>query len=192
MEEDKLFATLDPTTRVLDLPSGQKLLLTDTVGFINKLPHHLIEAFKSTLEEASYADYLIHVADAHNPNMEEEIRVVYETLEELGADKKKCIIVFNKMDLLDEEERQSLDLHDPHAEKVIYASVKQNIGTEEIKSALEDLLMEEQILVERLIPYSKSSLLAQIREHGNLLAEEYKAEGIEIKAYVPLELYGRL
>jgi GTPase len=192
LEEDKLFATLDPTTRVLELPSGQNLLLTDTVGFINKLPHHLIEAFKSTLEEASYADYLIHVADAHNPNLEEEMRVVYETLEELGADQKKCITVFNKMDLLDEKEREELDLHDPHAERVIYASVKQNAGTEEIKKALEELLMEEQILIERLIPYNKSSLLAQIREYGSLLEEEYRADGIQIKAYVPLELYGRL
>lgn len=192
LEEDKLFATLDPTTRVLELPSGQNLLLTDTVGFINKLPHHLIEAFKSTLEEASYADYLIHVADAHNPNLEEEMRVVYETLEELGADQKKCITVFNKMDLLDEKEREELDLHDPHAERVIYASVKQNAGTEEIKKALEELLMEEQILIERLIPYNRSSLLAQIREYGSLLEEEYRADGIQIKAYVPLELYGRL
>ena len=192
LEEDKLFATLDPTTRVLELPSGQNLLLTDTVGFINKLPHHLIEAFKSTLEEASYADYLIHVADAHNPNLEEEMRVVYETLEELGADQKKCITVFNKMDLLDEKEREDLDLHDPHAERVIYASVKQNAGTEEIKKALEELLMEEQILIERLIPYNRSSLLAQIREYGSLLEEEYRADGIQIKAYVPLELYGRI
>lgn len=192
LEEDKLFATLDPTTRVLELPSGQNLLLTDTVGFINKLPHHLIEAFKSTLEEASYADYLIHVADAHNPSLEEEMRVVYETLEELGADQKKCITVFNKMDLLDEKEREDLDLHDPHAERVIYASVKQNAGTEEIKKALEELLMEEQILIERLIPYNRSSLLAQIREYGSLLEEEYRADGIQIKAYVPLELYGRI
>lgn len=193
LEEDKLFATLDPTTRVLELPSGQNILLTDTVGFINKLPHHLIEAFKSTLEEASYADYLIHVADAHNPNVEEEMRVVYETLKELGADQKKSITIFNKMDLLEEEgEAENADLHDSEAEKVIYAAVKQGRGIEEIKKALEDLLTEEQVLVERLLPYSKASLLAQIREYGSLLSEEYTPDGIQIKAYVPLEVYGRL
>jgi GTPase len=192
LEEDKLFATLDPTTRVLELSSGQNILLTDTVGFINKLPHHLVEAFKSTLEEASYADYLIHVADAHNPNVDEQMKVVYNTLKDLGAEKKKTITVFNKIDLLEEEENEEIDFHDSHAKKVIFASIKEKRGIEEIKSELEELLTEEQIFVERLIPYSKTALIAQIREYGTLLSEEYTAEGIQIKAYVPMEVYGRL
>lgn len=98
LSEDKLFATLDPTTRILNLKDGQQILLTDTVGFINKLPHHLVEAFKSTLEEAKYADYIIHVVDASNPQAEMQIHVVYETLKELGVLGKKIITLFNKQD----------------------------------------------------------------------------------------------
>ena len=98
LEEDKLFATLDPTTRVLELPGKQKIYLTDTVGFIRKLPHHLIEAFKSTLEEAKYADVIIHVVDASNPQMDQQMYVVYETLKELGVKDKKVVTLFNKQD----------------------------------------------------------------------------------------------
>ena len=104
LEEDKLFATLDPTTRVLELPSGQDILLTDTVGFIRKLPHHLIEAFRSTLEEAKYADVILHVVDASNPQMEQQMLVVYETLANLGVKDKTVITLFNKQDRLDEKE----------------------------------------------------------------------------------------
>ena len=98
LAEDKLFATLDPTTRVLELKDGQQILLTDTVGFIRKLPHHLVEAFKSTLEEAKYADYIIHVVDASNPQAELQMHTVYETLRELGATGKKIITLLNKQD----------------------------------------------------------------------------------------------
>ena len=100
LEEDKLFATLDPTTRILELPGKQKLYLTDTVGFIRKLPHHLIEAFKSTLEEAKYADFIIHVVDISNPQREKQMFVVYETLQELGVEDKKIVTLFNKQDKL--------------------------------------------------------------------------------------------
>ena len=95
LEEDQLFATLDPTTRALDLPGKQQILLTDTVGFIRKLPHHLIEAFKSTLEEAKYADMILHVVDASNPQMDEHMQVVYDTLRQLGVSDKKMITLFN-------------------------------------------------------------------------------------------------
>ena len=98
LSEDKLFATLDPTTRLLELSDGQQILLTDTVGFIRKLPHHLVEAFKSTLEEAKYADYIIHVVDSSNPQAEKQMHIVYETLRELGAVGKPVITLFNKQD----------------------------------------------------------------------------------------------
>ena len=98
LEEDKLFATLDPTTRVLALPGRQEILLTDTVGFIRKLPHHLIEAFQSTLEEAKYADYILHVVDASNPQMEQQMHIVYDTLYRLGIQGKTIVTLFNKQD----------------------------------------------------------------------------------------------
>ena len=104
LEEDQLFATLDPTTRNLRLDSGQEILLTDTVGFIRKLPHHLIEAFRSTLEEAKYADFIIHVVDASNPQREKQMHIVYETLHNLGVEGKKIVTLFNKQDKLEQEE----------------------------------------------------------------------------------------
>ena len=120
LAENKLFATLDPTTRGYQLGSGQKVLFTDTVGFIRKLPHHLVEAFKSTLEEACCADILIHVVDASSPQMEIQMGVVYETLRELGAGDKPVITVFNKQDLLMERRI----CRDHHAEVCIPASAK--------------------------------------------------------------------
>ena len=102
LAEDKLFATLDPTTRDLKLPSGQEILMTDTVGFIRKLPHHLIEAFRSTLEEAKYADIILHVVDASNPQMDEQMYTVYETLQNLGVKDKPVITVFNKIDRMED------------------------------------------------------------------------------------------
>ena len=128
LAEDKLFATLDPTTRVLELDDGQQILLTDTVGFIRKLPHHLVEAFKSTLEEAKYADYIIHVVDASNSQAEMQMEVVYNTLRELGASGKKIVItLFNKQDLVTES-----DLRDPYADYVIKCSAKTGQGLNEL------------------------------------------------------------
>lgn len=186
LQEDKLFATLDPTTRQLSLPGGQKALLTDTVGFIRKLPHHLIEAFRSTLEEARYADIILHVADASNPDMEQQMHVVYETLQNLGVSGKTVITLFNKADLLKERPR----LQDYRADHMLFISAKTGQGLSELLELLEQLLRERQVLIERIYPYSKAGVIQMIRKHGQLLKEEYLSEGIYVKAYVPMELYG--
>ena len=178
LEEDKLFATLDPTTRVLELPGKQKIYLTDTVGFIRKLPHHLIEAFKSTLEEAKYADFIIHVVDASNPQMEEQMYVVYETLQELGVQDKKMVTLFNKQDKLTDEG--------------IFRDFKAGQGLEELKKVLEKLLTEDQIYIERVLDYQEAGQVQLIRKYGQLISEEYTEAGIEIKARVPRDIYGKI
>ena len=188
LSEDKLFATLDPTTRALELPGGQQILLTDTVGFIRKLPHHLIEAFKSTLEEARYADILIHVVDASNPQMEQQMQVVYDTLRQLEVENKKIITLFNKQDLVESQEQ----LRDFKADYVLKTSVKMGSGLEELKELLEEILLDGQILIERIFSYGEAGKIALIRQQGQLLEEEYRAEGIYVKAYVPRALYGGL
>lgn len=188
LEADMLFATLDPTTRLLELSGKQQILLTDTVGFIRKLPHHLIEAFQSTLEEAKYADYIIHVVDASNPQAEKQMHIVYETLRSLGIENKKVLTLFNKQDL-----RQGLEpLHDFSADKSINISAKLGQGLEEVKEVLEEFLREDKILVERVFPYDKAGILQFIRSKGELLEEEYRPEGIYVKAYVPGDVYGKL
>lgn len=185
LEEDQLFATLDPTTRVLDLPGKQQILLTDTVGFIRKLPHHLIEAFKSTLEEAKYADIILHVVDASNPRKETHMHVVYDTLKQLGVENKKVITLFNKQDLcLDKEQ-----LRDFQADHVLNISARIGEGLEEVKEILEQTLREGQVYIERLYPYEQAGKISVIRKHGQVLQEEYLPEGISVKAYIPMENY---
>lgn len=188
LEEDKLFATLDPTTRILELPGRQEILLTDTVGFIRKLPHHLIEAFKSTLEEAKYADYILHVVDASNPQREKQMHIVYETLYNLDIREKTVVTLFNKQDAVTELE----PLRDFKADHTINISAKEGEGLEELKELLCTLLRENKVLVERTISYGDAGIIQQIRKSGELLAEDYRAEGIYIKAYVPMDLYGKL
>ena len=140
LEEDKLFATLDPTTRLLELPGGQNILLTDTVGFIRKLPHHLIEAFKSTLEEAKYADIIIHVVDASNPQKEKQMHVVYETLKDLGVKDQPILTLFNKQDRIENPEI----LKDMKADKTLKISAKTGQGLDDLKDELEKI--KEQVL----------------------------------------------
>ena len=185
LEMDALFATLDPTTRLLKLPGKQEILLTDTVGFIRKLPHHLIDAFRSTLEEAKYADYIIHVVDASNPQMEKQMYIVYETLRGLGVEQKPVLTLFNKQDLITEPEL----LHDSHADHTLRISAKTGIGLEKVKQTLETMLRENKIFMERLIPYAESGILAKIRAAGELVTEDYREDGIFVQAYVPRALY---
>lgn len=182
--EDKLFATLDPTTRLLELQDGQQLLLTDTVGFIRKLPHHLVEAFKSTLEEAKYADYIIHVVDASNPQAETQMQVVYETLKELGASGKKTVTLLNKQDLAVDTQ-----LRDFIADHTVKCSAKTGQGLDELKSVLSGFLAEEQIYIEELYPYREGGKIQKIREYGHLLSQEYRDDGIYVKARVPAEIF---
>lgn len=184
LSEDKLFATLDPTTRLLELSDGQQILLTDTVGFIRKLPHHLVEAFKSTLEEAKYADYIVHVVDSSNSQAEKQMHIVYETLRELGAVGKPVITLFNKQDKTETE--QIRDLKADHTLKI---SAKTGEGLEEFKELLGELLSEGMIYVERVFPYQEAGKIQLIRERGQLLSEEYTEAGIAVTARVPKEIY---
>jgi GTP-binding protein HflX len=188
LEEDKLFATLDPTTRILELSAHQQILLTDTVGFIRKLPHHLIEAFRSTLEEAKYADYIIHVVDSSNPQREKQMHITYETLDALGIKDKPVITLFNKQDLRTDDE----PLYDFRADHVLRISAASGSGLDEVKSLLEELLRDNKIYVERLIPYENAGILQMIRTQGELIEEEYGQDGIAIKAYVPIDVYGKI
>lgn len=188
LEEDQLFATLDPTTRNLKLPSGQEILLTDTVGFIRKLPHHLIDAFRSTLEEAKYADIILHVVDASNPQMDDQMFVVYETLQRLGVMNKPVITAFNKMDRVGE----SILVRDFQADKIVQISAKTGENLETLFEAIEEKLREDKIHIERVFPYAESSKVQLIRKYGELLLEEFKEDGVHVEAYVPQEIYGRL
>lgn len=188
LEEDKLFATLDPTTRALALSGRQEILLTDTVGFIRKLPHHLIEAFRSTLEEAKYADYILHVVDASNPQCEQQMHIVYDTLYQLDIKDKTIITLFNKQDAVTDPE----PLRDFKADYTLAISAREGTGLEELKELLARLLRENKVLVERTVAYADAGILQQIRSKGELLQEEYRPEGIYIRAYVPMELYGKL
>lgn len=188
LEDAMLFSTLDTTTRSLMLDNTQEILLTDTVGFIRKLPHHLVEAFKSTLEEAKYADIIIHVADASNPQMDAQMHVVYETLRQLGAEGKPVITLFNKQDLLENPVRQ----RDFRADYSIPASAKTGQGMEELKKALLEIIRRDQIYIERLYDFSEAGKIQIIRSRGQLLSEEYVPEGIAVKAYVPKDVYGRV
>ena len=187
LSEDKLFATLDPTTRLLNLDDGQQILLTDTVGFIHKLPHHLVEAFKSTLEEAKYADYIIHVVDSSNPQAEMQMHVVYETLRELGVMGKKIITLFNKQDA-----PGAFVLRDFKSDYTLKISAKTGQGLDDLNNLLEKLLAEEQIYVERLFPYQEVGKIQLIREYGQLISEEYTEAGIAVKARVPKEIYAKV
>ena len=184
LAEDKLFATLDPTTRVLELKDGQQILLTDTVGFIRKLPHHLVEAFKSTLEEAKYADYIIHVVDASNPQAELQMHTVYETLRELGATGKKIITLLNKQDQV-----KDIQIRDLQADYTVKCSARTGEGLEEFKDVLAKILAESQIYLEELFSYKEAGKIQLIREYGSLLSEEYTADGIAVKARVPAEIF---
>lgn len=188
LEDAMLFSTLDTTTRALQLDGTQEILLTDTVGFIRKLPHHLIEAFKSTLEEAKYADIIIHVVDVSNPRMDEQMYVVYDTLRQMGAEGKPVITLFNKQDRLEKEESHK----DFQADYSIATSAKTGQGLDELKAALLEIIRRDQIYVERLYPFADAGKIQMIRSKGQLLSEEYLPEGIQIKAYVPQDVYGKL
>lgn len=184
LEENQLFATLDPTTRNLKLPSGQEVLLTDTVGFIQKLPHHLVEAFRSTLEEARYSDMILHVVDCSNPQMDQQMEAVYETFRRLDIQDKTMVTIFNKADLISED----VVLKDSRADWTIRISAKQEIGLEELLGGIEDILLKQQVYIEKTIAYQDAGKIQLIRKYGQLLTEEYKEDGIFIEAYLPKEM----
>ena len=188
LAEDKLFATLDPTTRNLRLPSGQEILVTDTVGFIRKLPHHLIDAFRSTLEEAKYADLILHVVDVSNSRMDEQMYTVYETLAKLGVKDKTIITAFNKQDKVTEEEV----IRDFRADYTVNISAKTGAGILKLLEVAESALRERKMEIEGLYSYADMPKIQQIRKYGELLEEDYREDGIFIRAYVPANLYGKV
>lgn len=188
LEENKLFATLDTTTRILKLENGEQVLLTDTVGFIRKLPHHLIDAFRSTLEEAKYADMILHVVDASNPDADAQTHIVYETLAKLGVKDKPVITAFNKQDLVTEQETRK----DLKADRTVRISAKHGQGLQELLDVVAELLRRNKVYIEYVFGYAEGNKLALIRKYGELLAEEYVAEGIAVKAYLPRDLYGQI
>ena len=187
LEEDKLFATLDPTTRSYTMESGQQVLFTDTVGFIRKLPHHLIEAFRSTLEEAKYADIILHVVDSINPDLYKQMHIVYDTLAKLGIRDKAIITVFNKQDLIISEQA----LKDFKADYTVKISAKTGEGVDKLLELIEKVLMEKKF-IEELISYKEAGKIHTIRKYGQLLEEEYREDGIFVKAYIPKEFAGNI
>ena len=189
LAEDKLFATLDPTTRKLKLGSGQEILVTDTVGFIRKLPHHLIEAFKSTLEEAKYANLLVHMVDASNEEASSQMLVVYDTLRSLDVVDKDIITVFNKTDLIKEGEELPRDFH---ADKILKMSAKTGDGIEDLKKTIENILQNQRVYLEHIFSYKDACKIALIRKFGEIKSEEYTDDGILIKAYIPAEIFGKV
>ena len=188
LEEDQLFATLDPTTRNLKLPSKQEVLITDTVGFIRKLPHHLIQAFRSTLEEAKYADIILHVVDASNPQVDEQMYIVYETLQNLDVKNKPIITAFNKQDKVE----GSPILRDFKADHIVRISAKHGTGVDELLNTIEDVLRAQKVYVEKVYPYAEAGKIQLIRKHGELLEESYRDDGIFVRGYVPGEIYEKV
>lgn len=188
LAEDKLFATLDTTTRALQIEGGEQVLLVDTVGFIRKLPHHLVDAFRSTLEEAKYADIILHVVDSSGTDMDAQMHIVYETLEQLGIKDKPVVTAFNKQDL----PQKSKICKDFRADKTVKISAKYGDGLEELLHAVSELLREGRVYVECILPYADGGRLNLIRKYGQLLSGDYVEEGVKIKAYVPKALYGQL
>jgi GTPase len=181
LTENKLFATLDPTSRKIKLDGGRDIILTDTVGFIRKLPHDLIDAFKSTLEEAVHSDVIIHVVDASNHEYEEHIKVTEAVLAELGAGDKPQVLVFNKIDLLGSDPVLLAGLKNRHAH-CVPISAKDNLGIDELKERITVEIEREYGLVHLLIPSDKWDVTAYIHRNGKILKEEYVDEGVKIQA----------
>ena len=192
LAEDKLFATLDPTTRIAAMPDGQQILLTDTVGFINKLPHNLIDAFRSTLEEAGYADIIIHVVDASDEMAPMHIEVVNDTLRDLGITGKPVITVWNKIDLVRESGDNETVFRDFSSDASVTISAATGEGVPELLAELEKIIRESRVYIDKLIPYRDAALAARVRKAGQLISEEYLEDGIRIQAYVPAQLAGIL
>lgn len=180
LAEDKLFATLDPTSRSIELPDGRSLLLVDTVGLIRRLPHHLVEAFKSTLEEAACADIIIHVCDVSDPDAPEKADVTLKTLAELGAAEIPIVTVLNKCDKISE--------NIPADDKTAKISALRNEGIDELLEKISKNLPQTSRRMKLLLPYDKAGYTAQLRENGKVFAEEYTENGIAVDALVDIML----
>ena len=183
LAEDKLFATLDTTTRHLVLPEKQEILLTDTVGFIQKLPHTLVKAFRATLEEVQEADLLLHVVDASNENYEKQIEAVIKVLQELNAADKPAMFVFNKIDYLPNRNACQIMLRDRQG-ICVSAVTGENIA--ELMQCIEDFFKESQVNMTLLIPFSEGQVINQLHKLQAVKQVEYLANGTQIKVKLPL------
>ena len=184
LSEDKLFATLDPTARALELPDGRSIMLVDTVGFVRRLPHHLVEAFKSTLEETVQADLLLNVCDISSGEADSQTEVTRELLESLGADKIPMLNVLNKCDLIEGPLPICTD-------DCVLISAKTGTGIEEMLKKIAKMLAPTQIRINMLIPYSEGGLLGEIRSSGRVFSEEFTPEGVLADALVDIKLLSR-
>ena len=189
LAENKLFATLDTTTRKVKLPSGAEYLFTDTVGFIQKLPHHLIKAFKATLEEVKYADVILHIVDSSNQAREQHMKVVYETLKELGCDEKPVITVFNK---IDKEEVEMPLPNDLHCLEKVAISAKKEKGIEELLQKTEEVIKSTKKSISVLIPYDKGALVNYIHGNCEIVSSDNTETGFYFEIYADDEVYNRL
>lgn len=187
LAENKLFATLDPTSRGFTLEDNRKILLVDTVGFIRKLPHHLVEAFHSTLEEAVVADMLLHVIDASNGERENQIRVVDSVLSDIGAVGKPMIAVYNKCDKMSEKPAKI-----ENCDKTVYISAKYGDGLDDLLEAIADTAPGKKQKITVCIPYSEGTLVNEIHEKHKVVSEEYVPEGTRMTVLVDCAMYGRL
>jgi GTP-binding protein HflX len=187
--EDALFATLDTTVRKAQAPSGREVTISDTVGFVRHLPHGLVDAFRSTLEEVTNADLILHVVDASDPDPQGQYLAVREVLAEIDANNILEILVFNKIDLLTQDELNDLELEFPNA---IFISAQKRIGIDELWQRIEISLPEPTIEFAGLIPYSRGDLLAKIHNEGKLLNLENLEAGMQVKALVAENLAHQL
>ena len=190
LAENKLFATLDPTTRSLTLPNRQRLLLTDTVGFLRKLPHTLIESFKATLEEVSEADLLIHVVDLSHPRVDEQIEAVNKVTKELGAFGKQTLLVFNKIDLLQNDEL--VEIYRNKFPGSVAISARTGAGVAGLVQTLQDELASWRLRSRFRVPLSEAGLIAEIHRIGHVLELHYEAEFAVVVAHVPPQLEQKL
>jgi GTP-binding protein HflX len=187
---DQLFATLDPTTRKVTLESGKEVLVTDTVGFIRKLPHELVEAFKSTLEEVLYADLLIHVVDGSNKDYDKQIKVVLDVLKELGADNRPMVTVINKMDKV--EDMAAIHIESPEEVPTVFLSALNKSGLDKLMLEIDKVAAQKWRIVELMVPYTDGAMNSMIHNNCRVIAEDYREEGIYVKAEMDPISYGRL
>ncbi len=181
LAENKLFATLETTSRSIILPDGRSVMLIDTVGLISRLPHHLVEAFKSTLEEAATADVILHICDASSEDIDNQTQVTKDLLADMNCDGIPVITVLNKCDLLPDESYTNM-------QNAVRISAKEGRGLDRLLLAIQESLPETARRMKLMVPFAQAGLLARIREEGSIFSEEYTAEGIEVDALVDIKL----
>lgn len=187
--DDRLFATLDPTVRQAALPGGGSILLVDTVGFIRKLPHDLVAAFRATLEEVTEADLLVHVVDLSSPDWYDQARAVYETLDELGAAEKPMVTAYNKVDRVDPVEVAAVLARTPHSAAI---SALSGEGLGRLLEVIQEALPETSVRATYVFPYSEAHVVSWVHQHGRVLREEYGADAIELEAELRQSLASRI